>query len=151
MVLVYVYNDTDRREALSTTPFFQVQNNTERSVHNLLQEKYNSSKETFKPESPPVAIESYISSKEGLDPQLQCSAEDNDDTRYLASLLGENKTHISQTETSAEKIKSNVKKLIGTFESNLFQVMFSYCLCGSVSFHIVVNVMFFVLIKMHKT
>ncbi|XXG48405.1 hypothetical protein AAC387_Pa02g2864 [Persea americana] len=60
-------------------------------------------------------------SKEGLDPQLQCSAEDNDDTRYLASLLGENKTHISQTETSAEKIKSNVKKLIGTFESNLFQ------------------------------
>eukprot|EP00268_Persea_americana_P024229 TRINITY_DN2367_c0_g1_i8.p1 TRINITY_DN2367_c0_g1~~TRINITY_DN2367_c0_g1_i8.p1 ORF type:complete len:693 (-),score=150.94 TRINITY_DN2367_c0_g1_i8:786-2864(-) len=111
----------DRREALSTTPFFQVQNNTERSVHNLLQEKYNSSKETFKPQSPPVAIESYISSKEGLDPQLQCSAEDNDDTRYLASLLGENKTHISQTETSAEKIKSNVKKLIGTFESNLCQ------------------------------
>ncbi|RWR73674.1 hypothetical protein CKAN_00197600 [Cinnamomum micranthum f. kanehirae] len=113
----------DSRGALSTTPFFQVQNNSERSVHNLLQEKYNSSKETFKSQSPPATIESYIRSEEGLDPQLQCSAEDDDDTLYLASsLLGENKTHISQTETSTEKIPSNVKKLIGTFESSLFQV-----------------------------
>lgn len=152
MVLVYVYNDADSRGALSNTPFFQVQNNTERSVHNLLQEKYKSSKETFKSQSPPATIESYIRSEEGLDPQLQCSAEDDDDTLYLASsLLGENKTHISQTETSTEKIPSNVKKLIGTFESSLFQVMFSYCLCGSVYFHIVMNIMFFVLIKMLKT
>lgn len=123
-IVVYVYNHTDRTEALTTTPFLQVQNNTE---YHLIEAKYNSSRETFKTQSPPAATQrSHNSSKEASGLQLECSAEDDDDTRYFASsMLGENKTHISHTENSNEKIPSNVKKMISTFESSLFQVMLS--------------------------